>query len=88
MPVVVGVADIILVPPAVVMVEEQILQQAAEVMVQIKILMAPQAVLTPVEVEVAEVMEEHQDKQAALVLLLFVIQIVLQQHQVLQVAQI
>jgi hypothetical protein len=73
------VADIMLVPHAAGMVAEQLLQQVAAVTVLIKIPMEQRAVLILVVVVEAVVTDQLQDKQAVLVLLLFVIQIVLQQ---------
>jgi hypothetical protein len=81
-------ADIMLVPHAAGMVAEQLLQQVAAVTVLIKIPMEQQAVPTPVAGEAEAVTGQLQDKQEVPVLLLFVIQIHMQQQQALQVVQL
>jgi hypothetical protein len=75
----VAVADTMLVLLAAAMAVEQLLQPAEAVTELIKIPMERQAVLILVAVVEAVVTDQLQDKQAVLVLLLFVIQIVLQQ---------
>jgi hypothetical protein len=84
----VAVVVMLVAPHVAAMAAEQLLHQEEAATVQIKIPTAPQVVLILVVVEAAEVMDQHQDKPEVLVLLLFVIQIVIQQQQALRVLQL